>query len=284
MLQSCLLELLHELDGAGVMLTVGGGYGLILKSRQVMDEGNATLLAQPPQLRSTNDLDLFLRIELLASSDKARLFEGALKRLNFAPVETARYYQFWRIFDADTGPRTVKIDLLAGPPHDPSGLRLEDSRRIKPRDKSIALHAHRTEEAIAIEDETISVSVQGHLLDGVQARGVVCVPNAFSYLLMKLYAFSDREEKGETDYAGKHAADLYQILALTTELEWEVAKRLRQKHGQNPAVKKAGEIVRERFTAADQFGIIRLREYAPFFRQVNAEELSSILTELFPSA
>lgn len=282
LLQSCLLEILHRIDGSGIILTVGGGYGLILKGRQVMVEGSATLLTQPPQLRSTNDLDLFLQMELLASPDKAQLFAGVLDRLGFAPVQTAKYYQFWRSFDADAGQRVVKIDLLAGPPHDPSGLRLEDNRRIKPRDKTIALHAHRTEEAVAVEDEAIRVSVRGRLLDGVEAQGFVDLPNAFSYLLMKVHAFHDREARGDTENAGKHAADLYQILALTTEPEWETAKRLRTQHSRNPTVERVGEIVQERFTAPNQLGIIRLREYSPFFRQVNSVEFSSILTELFP--
>lgn len=281
-MQSCLLELLHELDGADIMLTVGGGYGLILKSRQIMVEGDATLLPQPPQPRSTNDLDLFLQIELLASPEKARLFADVLSRLSFAPVETAKYYQFWRRYDTDTGPRTVKLDLLAGPPLDPSGLRLEDDRRIKPRDRTISLHAHRTEEAIAIEDKAIRITVQGHRLNGVEAHGIVYLPNAFSYLLMKLYAFHDREERSDSDNAGKHAADLYQILALTTESEWEIAKRLSVQHSHNPAVRKGREIVRDRFTKANQLGLIRLRDYSPSFRQVDVTEFSSILVELFP--
>ncbi len=230
LLQFCLLKLLHELEGTGITLTVGGGYGLVLKRQQIIDNASPTLLAMPPQLRSTNDLDLFLQIELLASVDKARLFAEALERLDFKPVETAKYYQFIRLFGEDIGQRTVKIDLLAGPPEHSNGLRLEDDRRIKPRDKTIALHARRTDEAVAIEENGIHFTVRGLRLNESEAEGVVYLPNVFSYLLMKLHAFQDKEERGNSENAGKHAADLYQILALTTEQDWETAKHLRSQH------------------------------------------------------
>jgi hypothetical protein len=50
LLQSCLLELLHELEETGIALTVGGGYGLILKSRQIAEResyitGNTAAIA-----------------------------------------------------------------------------------------------------------------------------------------------------------------------------------------------------------------------------------------------
>jgi hypothetical protein len=226
-------------------------------------------------------LDLFLQIELLANSEKLRLFAKALDRLEFIPVETAKYYQFIRLFEGGVVPQKVKIDLLSGPPNDVSGLRLEDNRRIKSRDTTIAVHTRRTEEAVAIQEEAIVIKIQGYRLNGGEAQGIVFLPNTFSYLLMKIHAFRDKEEGGDRESASKHAADLYQILALTTEVEWEAAKRLRLQHSLNPSVQKAEEIVREQFTASEQLGVIRLREYSSFFRQVIPTDFSSILTELF---
>ena len=67
-LQTALLDLLHEVQGTEVKLIIGDGYGIYLKNNHVRRMGMGTLLQEWPEPRSTNDLDLFLRPELLINS------------------------------------------------------------------------------------------------------------------------------------------------------------------------------------------------------------------------
>ena len=93
-LTTALLDLVQELEGTGLRLVVGGDFGIYLKHRELLKTNPQTLLNQWPEPRSTNDLDLFLRTELLTDSRRLVPLLQALGKLGYRPVETARYYQF----------------------------------------------------------------------------------------------------------------------------------------------------------------------------------------------
>ena len=93
-LRRSLLDLLSELDGTDVKLIVGGGFGLFLKVEHARATGLRTLLEAWPEARSTNDLDLFLRPELLIHAEKLRPMATALTKLGYAVVPGAENYQF----------------------------------------------------------------------------------------------------------------------------------------------------------------------------------------------
>ena len=88
-LQSALLDLLHEIQGTEVKLIIGGGYGIYLKNNHVRRMGMETLLQEWPEPRSTNDLDLFLRPELLINSAKLSPLADAIDRLGYKAVQGA---------------------------------------------------------------------------------------------------------------------------------------------------------------------------------------------------
>ena len=64
-LQTALLDLLHEVKGTDIKLIIGGGFGIYLKTNHVRRMGARTLLSEWFEPRSTKDLDLYLRPELL---------------------------------------------------------------------------------------------------------------------------------------------------------------------------------------------------------------------------
>ena len=64
-LQTSMLDLLHEIKGSEVKVIIGGGFGIYLKVSHVVKEVSRTLWQEWPEPRSTNDLDLFLRPELI---------------------------------------------------------------------------------------------------------------------------------------------------------------------------------------------------------------------------
>jgi hypothetical protein len=77
-LMASLLDLLHELQGQEIPIMVGGGFGLFLKRQHLISTKQQMLFDQLPEPRSTNDLDLFLRAEVLADLDRTRLVAEAI--------------------------------------------------------------------------------------------------------------------------------------------------------------------------------------------------------------
>jgi len=91
LLHNSLLDLLCELDGQEVPLTMGGGYGLYLKRTHLTEMRQQTLLSELPEVRATNDLDMFLRAEVLADLQRTKAVADAIKRLGYEVVEEAKY-------------------------------------------------------------------------------------------------------------------------------------------------------------------------------------------------
>ena len=93
-LQTALLDLLYEVRGTDVAVIIGGGYGIYLKTGHVQRLGKRTLFQEWPEPRSTNDLDLFLRPELLIDAGKLKPLAQAITRLGYRVVPGAEKYQF----------------------------------------------------------------------------------------------------------------------------------------------------------------------------------------------
>jgi hypothetical protein len=110
-----LLDLLFELEGRKIPIMIGGGYGLFLKRRHLAATGARTLLERLPEARATNDLDMFLRAELLSDLSRTREVRDAILRLGYAPVEEAKFLQWKRGVIVAGVAQEVKIDVLVGP-------------------------------------------------------------------------------------------------------------------------------------------------------------------------
>ena len=80
-LTTSLVDLLHELHGRDIPITVGGGFRLYLKRRHLEAVGQQTLFDRLPEPRSTNDLDLFLRTDVLVNLGRTRQVAEAITRL-----------------------------------------------------------------------------------------------------------------------------------------------------------------------------------------------------------
>ena len=64
---------------------------------------------------------------------------------------------------------------------------------------------------------------------------------------MKLFAFHDRKDDPGKGKGSHHALDLYAIIAMMTEPEYEFAKTLRTKYADNDKVREATAIIRQDF-------------------------------------
>jgi hypothetical protein len=282
-LKAALLDILYELRESDIALLIGGGYGLFLKQHYLAASGETQTLFAPetwPQPRSTNDIDVLLRPEIVTESRSMGIIRKALDRLRFLPVPGAEYMQFVKPLDAV---RSVKIDFLAGPLgkfEDPSKVKIDD-RRIRPR-PSVKLHAHRMDEAVVYEWEPTEVPVAGARSSGEHFEATIFIPQGFTFLLMKLHAFHDRRDDPKKDMAQHHALDLYRIVAMMTPAEYKVVERLAKDFGSRPAVRKASEIVRSFFSDPEQIGVLRMREHPLFAPNMKPTEFIEVLKELFP--
>lgn len=283
-LEVTLLDLLFELREVTFPLILGGGYGLYLRQRQVIASGDALLLSAIPPLRSTSDLDVFLRTELLADSEKLKPLRDALDRMGFTVIPSAQNYQFARKFTFGGREWDIKVDLLAREPDPAIHPRLKfDARRVKP-DPSVGIHAHTTPEAVAIEDEATPLSVSGKRTDGDDYSGVIYLPSSYAFLMMKLFALRDQWQAEGKDYGRKHALDIYTIVAMLTQAELTKSLLIRDRYQATDAATEAGRIVRELFSDTDAPGSLRLREHPGFPPGALAEMegFRGILAELFP--
>lgn len=110
-LQTALLDLLYEVKGTDVAIIIGGGYGIYLKTGHVQRLRKRTLFQEWPEPRSTNDLDLFLRPELLIDAGKVKPLAQAISRLGYRVVPGAEKYQFVKPGPGGGEVGSIKIDI-----------------------------------------------------------------------------------------------------------------------------------------------------------------------------
>lgn len=282
-LQTSLLDLLHEIEGTDIKLIIGGGFGIYLKTNQVRRLGMRTLLQEWPEPRSTNDLDLFLRPELLIDSPKLKPLANAITRLGYQVVPGAEKYQFVKPGPGGTDAGSIKIDILTGPQSCFRGTRVKtDARRARPS-PSIGIHAHPVDEAFTLEGGLSLATLVGNLSSNRPYQAEVFLPHPYTFSVMKLFAFRDRLEDSDKEFGRYHALDLYTIIATTGEAEWGYALELRDQQGNQPFALEAGRLVLDHFSALDRLGMIRLRESAYYRAGLQLNEFMSALLDLFPA-
>ena len=98
---------------------------------------------------------------------------------------------------------------------------------------------------------------------------------------MKLFAFRDRRKDQDKELGRHHALDLYSLISLISETEWQECLEFSRRLKAGPVLVEAGKIVSENFSDEDQLGILRLREHAYFRPGFQLTEFISILKELF---
>ena len=281
-LQTALLDLLYEVKGTDVVIIIGGGYGIYLKTGHVQRLGKRTLFQEWPEPRSTNDLDLFLRPELLIDAGKVKPLGQAITRLGYQAVPGAENYQFVKPGPGGGKAGSIKIDILTGPRTRFDGTAVKaDIRRARPN-PSVGIHAHPVDETPTLEEGLLPETLTGNLSSGRPWQAEVYLPHPFTFAMMKLFAFRDRREDADKEYGRYHALDLYTIMATTTESEWREALSMRERYAKEPYVKEAGRLVSKYFASLDSLGMIRMRESRYHRTQLQLAEFMSALKELFP--
>lgn len=278
-LRTALLDLLWELRGSGISLIIGGGYGIFLKAEYIRENNIRTLLSGYPESRSTNDLDIFLRPELLIAPGKLKPLSQAIEKLGYDVIESAKNYQF--VKPGPEGIGEIKIDILTGPQSNFRDTKVKvDSRRIHPY-PSVGLHAHPVDEAPTLEEGLLQINFTGFLSSGIEWKNEISIPHPYTFLMMKLFAFRDRVNDEYKEFGRYHALDLYTIVATTTETEWDEFPAFRKWIYGEYFFKEASLIVDKYFSDLNQLGLIRLRESRYFRSELQLDSFMEILREIF---
>ena len=275
-----LLDLLFELREHSIPLTIGGGFGLYLKRMRLDQTRERTLFSQLPMPRATNDLDLFLRADVLCDLESMKAVAAALDRLGYEAVPEAMYMQWKKHFDLQGQEREIKVDLLVGPLGQFRDRLHVKGVRARPIG-SIKLHAHTVEEAVHIDESLATLTISGNRSTGEFAEAQIRVPLPFTYLLMKLFAFRDRKGDEDKNLGRHHALDLYTIVAMQVESEYQESLRLGTLYGTDGHVQAAREILRNDFAEPTSIGVIRLREHPLFRREFPLPDFLAVLREIF---
>lgn len=225
---------------------------------------------------------LFLRTDMIADSARLRPLRDALDRVGFTVIPSAKNYQFSRKFVFDGRNWDVKVDLLAKTPDLERFPNVKmDARRIRPQ-PSIGLHARRTDEAVAIEEEMTQLSITGIRTTGEPYSGVVYLPSTYALLMMKLFALRDQVDDELKEYGRKHALDLYTLVAILTEPEYIRTRALSVLFAETEEAREAARIVAVLFSTFDATGMLRIRENEALPAGADIAEFRTLLEEFFP--
>jgi len=277
-LRGTLLDLDKQLGG-NASLCIGGGYGLYLKQLYLHEHPEVRTLFPLdvlPAARTTEDIDLFLRAEVVTDSTRMKRIREALDALGFKVVESAKFMQFVR----PVAIGSVKVDLMVGPLGALSDRVEVDSRRVHPQ-PSVELHAHPVDEALGIEEGQVAIPLAGRLSSGEEHATTILVPQTFTYLLMKLVAFRDRVDDADKDLGRHHALDVYRTVGLLTEPENAVVCQLSEQYRNAPKVIEVRRIVQEYFADGTSLGMLRIREHPLGFAATALDRFREELASLF---
>jgi len=258
-----ILYQLAELAGAfnkiGIKPVICGGLGIYL--------GFHGRESEVP-LRTTNDIDLILtKTQVLEQSRREAIAEIITGELDYKVYEGGKHFQFEKA-------NQQRLDILAQPIE---GINIEGFRAKFVKSH---LHGHITPEACFIEEDLITISLSDILPDNEKAGGIeVCVPSPTNLLLLKLFAFDDRDEKKENDPAQAHAFDIYVTVTPADRNDYLQGQKFLARHKNSQITQRSESIVTNKFSSVDQVGWQRALEASSFYPNLNVQQKRERLDE-----
>lgn len=272
-----LLDFLCELEKNGLKnpLIIAGGFGLFLKRRYLAERKVRTLFDDIGDARSTQDIDIFVRTDVLCDRQQSQSIVDVLYFLNYEVMDNFKYLQWKKTIT--TG--DIKIDFLVG--------NIDDHRQYlhikKPRARNRQVegfHAHITPEALFINEKALNIPLAGKRSNGEEYKTSVCIPHPFTYLIMKLFAFRDRLDDPIKRKASHHAFDIFSIIGALTEQEFNEAIEFGNNHVRESPLQEAIQIVEDSFSKTSSTGVIAIKNHQLFKKYCEAEQLDDFLQTL----
>jgi len=258
-----LAELAESFNRIGLKPVICGGLGLYLCFRNA--QGQASRM-----IRATTDIDLMLtRTQVLKEAERRAIAEIITGELKYIAREGREHFHFMKGDDQ-------YLDVLA-----PSieGFKTDGYRIKFVKSK---LHGHITSEARFIEEGLRTVSLRKLQPDSEESGGLeVQVPSPTNLLLLKLFAFNDRDDgqRQNLERAQAHAWDVYVTIMLTDRDDYLEGKDFLSRHEDSDIIQTARSIVASKFSAVEKAGWRRVLESSDFYSALNRREKEARLDE-----
>jgi hypothetical protein len=239
-----LADLTESFNRIGLKPVICGGLGIYLCFHEC--EGDAQGL-----IRTTNDIDLILtKTQVIEKARCRAIAEIITGELRYIVREGREYLHFKKNQDQ-------YLDILAPPIE---GFKTEGFR-IK--FVSSKLHGHITNEACFIEEDLRTVSLLPFQ-----------VPSPTNSLILKLFAFNDRDEGQRQDFerAQAHALDIYIAIMLTNKTDYDEGQKFLSRHRDSEIIQKAQSIIGSKFFSVDKVGWKLVLEASGFYPGINVRQ------------
>ncbi len=258
-----LAELAESFNRIGLKPVICGGLVIYLCFQEY--EGEAREL-----IRTTNDVDLILTKKQVLEQAKCRaIAEIITGELRYVVREGREYLHFQK----NNG---QYLDILAPPIE---GFR-KDGFRIK--FVSSKLHGYITEEARFIEEDLRTVPLIQFLQDNDKRDNLeVQVPSPTNSLILKLFAFNDRDQgkRRDSERAQAHAFDIYITIMLTTRADYLEGQKFLLRHRDSEIIQKARSIIYMKFSSVEKPSWMLLLEASGFFPDKKVKQKRERLEE-----
>jgi hypothetical protein len=240
-----LQEIAEAFRGIGLRPVICGGLGIYLLFRD-----------RSQMVRATQDIDLLITGSQAAQrATREAMARAIVDQLQYAVREDGRCFRFAK------GP-THQLDILTPPME---AVATEGGRVKLARTK---LHGRLTPEACFIEEDlrTVDLSL---LMPGLLQAGslLVSVPSPTNMLILKLFAFDDRDSdpREDEERAQAHAYDIYLITTLAQLSDFREGRKFLHQHKASEVIQKARDIVVTKFLTLDRSGWKHVLTSAAFY-------------------
>lgn len=251
-----LADLAESFNRIGLKPVICGGLGIYLCFNKY--EGEAKGL-----IRTTNDIDLILtKTQVLEQAKCRAIAEIITGELRYIVREGREYLHFKKNNDQ-------YLDILAPPIE---GFKTDGFRIKFVRSK---LHGHITDEARFIEEDLRTVSLSQFLPDNdKRCNPEVQVPSPTNSLILKLFAYNDRDQgqRQDSERAQAHALDIYIAIMLTTRADYLKGQKFLSRHKDSEIIQKARSIVNSKLSSVDKPGWQLVLEASSFYPEKNVRQ------------
>ncbi|MFH1716971.1 MAG: nucleotidyl transferase AbiEii/AbiGii toxin family protein [Planctomycetota bacterium] len=258
-----LADLAESFNRIGLKPVICGGLGIYLCFHNA--EGQARQM-----IRATTDIDLMLtKTQVFEQARRRAIAEIITGELRYIAREGREHLHFKKGQDQ-------YLDILAPP------IEGFDTDSVRVKFVRSKLHGRVTPEAFFIEEGLRTVSLDEFLPhDDKRSSLEVQVPSPTNILLLKLFAFNDRDEgqRQDSERAGAHAWDIYVTAILATRADYLQGQQFLLQHKDSDVIQTAQSIVRDKFGAVEQAGWRRVLESSDFYSGLSRREKEAKLDE-----
>lgn len=254
-----LAELAESFRKIGLKPVICGGLGIYLCFYEYKGQSRE-------MIRATYDVDLMLtQSQVLQEAKRRAIAEIITGKLKYVVREGREHLHFKKDNDQ-------YLDILAPRIE---GFETQDFRIKLVKSK---LHGHVTDEACFIKEDLRRVPLCGFLPDDKRKSDLeVQVPSPTNSLILKLFAFNDRDKKQDKDRSQAHAWDIYIATTLTNRIDYLEAQEFLFRHQDSEIIHKTKSIVAEKFSSIDKSGWQLILETSGFYPGTNIRQRKEIL-------